>query len=181
MCEWFGMVRGVRVPSEFSRTIAICSRSRTMRNPTDSRARTTFRFGASTGNLGMGLGDERLQDRRVGFPRVREGLQVETDSRLAVGQRGIVGITLANHYAFHAERISNISIGMLFHHDFPCLHATNVIPSPCKSPTITSDKGLTWSTPIRINQTPFNPAPLNRQAFYPVVASGVAAQVHLFR
>jgi hypothetical protein len=34
------------------------------------------------------------------------------------------------------------------------------------------DGGLTWSFPIRINQTPLNISPLNRQAFYPVIAVG---------
>ncbi len=36
--------------------------------------------------------------------------------------------------------------------------------------SMSSDGGFTWSTPIRVNQTPFNMAPLNRQAFYPVIA-----------
>jgi hypothetical protein len=31
---------------------------------------------------------------------------------------------------------------------------------------------LTWSSPIRINQTPLNISPLNRQAFYPAIAVG---------
>ena len=38
--------------------------------------------------------------------------------------------------------------------------------------SMSSDSGLTWSSPIRINQTPLNIAPLNRQAFYPVIAVG---------
>jgi hypothetical protein len=50
--EWLGIVRGVRVPSAFSRSIAMCSRSRTNRNPRRSNAATTRRFGASTGNGG---------------------------------------------------------------------------------------------------------------------------------
>ncbi len=36
--------------------------------------------------------------------------------------------------------------------------------------SMSSDGGLTWSQPIRVNQTPPNVMPLNRQAFYPVVA-----------
>lgn len=36
--------------------------------------------------------------------------------------------------------------------------------------SMSSDGGLTWSAPIRISQTPQNIAPLNRQAFYPVMA-----------
>ncbi len=36
--------------------------------------------------------------------------------------------------------------------------------------SMSSDGGFTWSTPIRINQTPLTTAPLNRQAFYPVIA-----------
>jgi hypothetical protein len=39
--------------------------------------------------------------------------------------------------------------------------------------SMSSDGGFTWSAPIRINQTPFNSAPLNRQAFYPVIAVGL--------
>jgi hypothetical protein len=36
--------------------------------------------------------------------------------------------------------------------------------------SMSSDGGLTWSTPIRVNQTPLNIPPLNRQAFLPSVA-----------
>jgi hypothetical protein len=36
--------------------------------------------------------------------------------------------------------------------------------------SMSSDGGVTWSPPIRINQTPQNIPPLNRQAFYPVIA-----------
>ncbi len=36
--------------------------------------------------------------------------------------------------------------------------------------SMSSDGGFTWSQPIRLNQTPFNSVPLNRQAFYPVIA-----------
>ena len=46
---WLGMVSGVRDPSAFSRIIAMCSRSRTMENPRDSKALITRRFGASFG------------------------------------------------------------------------------------------------------------------------------------
>src|SRR5258706_8830329 len=49
------MVSGVCVPSVLSRTIAMCSRSRTILNPSKVRALTTFVFGASTGNLGTKL------------------------------------------------------------------------------------------------------------------------------
>src|SRR5205809_5924244 len=31
--------------------------------------------------------------------------------------------------------------------------------------SMSTDGGLTWSTPIRVNQTPLNIPPLNRQAF----------------
>jgi hypothetical protein len=36
--------------------------------------------------------------------------------------------------------------------------------------SMSTDGGLTWSTPIRVNQTPLNIPPLNRQAFLPSVA-----------
>ena len=36
--------------------------------------------------------------------------------------------------------------------------------------SMSSDGGFTWSQPIRVNQTPPNNMPLNRQAFYPVIA-----------
>jgi hypothetical protein len=36
--------------------------------------------------------------------------------------------------------------------------------------SMSSDGGLSWSSPIRINQTPLNILSLNRQAFYPVIA-----------
>lgn len=38
--------------------------------------------------------------------------------------------------------------------------------------SMSSDGGFTWSAPIRINQTPLNIPPLNRQAFYPIIAVG---------
>jgi hypothetical protein len=36
--------------------------------------------------------------------------------------------------------------------------------------TMSMDGGLTWSTPICVNQTPLNLSPLNRQAFLPTIA-----------
>ncbi len=36
--------------------------------------------------------------------------------------------------------------------------------------SMSADGGFTWSAPIRVNQTPLNIPPLNRQAFLPVVA-----------
>ncbi len=39
--------------------------------------------------------------------------------------------------------------------------------------SMSADGGLTWSTPIRVNQTPLNIPPLNRQSFLPII--GVAA------
>lgn len=36
--------------------------------------------------------------------------------------------------------------------------------------SMSADKGATWSSPIRVNQTPLNIPTLNRQAFYPSVA-----------
>ena len=50
---WLGIVSEVRAPSVFSRTIAICSRSRTRQNPRSSNALTTLLLGVSTGNLGI--------------------------------------------------------------------------------------------------------------------------------
>lgn len=65
---WLGMVSGVRVPSALSRTIAMCSRSRTIRNPSFANALMTLARGASTGNLAIGFealnrcfGDEHLE------------------------------------------------------------------------------------------------------------------------
>src|SRR5260370_19790774 len=46
---WLGSVTGVFVPSAFSRIMAICSRSRTIENPSVSKAFMTFILGASTG------------------------------------------------------------------------------------------------------------------------------------
>lgn len=46
---WLGIVSGVRVPSPLSRTIAMCSRSRTIVKPKASSAFTTLRLGASFG------------------------------------------------------------------------------------------------------------------------------------
>jgi len=36
--------------------------------------------------------------------------------------------------------------------------------------SMSSDRGFTWSLPIRVNQTPLNISALNRQAFYPIIA-----------
>jgi hypothetical protein len=36
--------------------------------------------------------------------------------------------------------------------------------------SMSADGGLTWSSPIRINQTPLNIAPANQEAFIPVIA-----------
>ena len=36
--------------------------------------------------------------------------------------------------------------------------------------SMSTDGGFTWSSPVRINQTPRNIPPLNRQVFYPIIA-----------
>lgn len=48
---WLGMVKGVRLPSVFSRIIAIWFAFRTSRNPRFSNAMITLFTEASTGNL----------------------------------------------------------------------------------------------------------------------------------
>jgi hypothetical protein len=48
---WPGIVSGVLLPSSFSRTIEMCSRSLTRVKPRISNALTTLAFGASTGNF----------------------------------------------------------------------------------------------------------------------------------
>src|SRR3989304_2882728 len=55
------MVRGVLVPSGFIRSIEICSLSRIILNPKISSDLTTLCFGASTGNLGIPLTPQSLQ------------------------------------------------------------------------------------------------------------------------
>jgi hypothetical protein len=52
---WFGIVRGILVPSEFIRSIEMCSLSRIILNPKISRDFITLCFDASTGNLGSML------------------------------------------------------------------------------------------------------------------------------
>src|SRR5258708_35441249 len=49
MLVWLGNVKGVLVPSGFSRISAICSRARTKENSSNSNALMTFILGAPTG------------------------------------------------------------------------------------------------------------------------------------
>ena len=72
---WFGSVRGVFVPSAFSRTIAICSSSRITRNPRAPRAATTLAFEASLGILGI---SQRLQVRSRSYRRAEPGSRPRT-------------------------------------------------------------------------------------------------------
>src|SRR3990172_11960355 len=57
------MVREVLVPSEFIRSIEICSLSRIILNPKTSSDLTTLCFDASTGNLGIPLTPLPLQQK----------------------------------------------------------------------------------------------------------------------
>src|SRR6267154_4537868 len=113
------MVNGVRVPSEFSLTIAMCSRSRTKRKPSCSSARITRFLGASTGNLGIGFRDKSLQHGRFRFDCFRaKSFDVETDGRLAICQRLLTGVTLSNHDSLQAKWVSNVTVGMLLNDHF---------------------------------------------------------------
>lgn len=123
MCGWFGIVSGVRVPSGLSRTMEMCSRSRTMRNPRDSSARKTLRFGASIGNLGTRFGDEGVEDWGISLKGLGpECFQVEADCGLTVRQSSFIRVPFSDDNAFQAERVCDVPVRMLFHHDFPSLH-----------------------------------------------------------
>ena len=50
---------------------------------------------------------------------------MKTDCRLHVGKRLFVAITLAHDDAFEAERISDVTIGVLFDNDLLGFHGVN--------------------------------------------------------
>src|SRR5262245_52945742 len=105
-----------------------------MRKPRNSKARTTCRLGASTGNLGMRLGDEGFQNWRVCLGGISaECLHMEADGGPAIRQRGLVRISLTNHDAIQAERVSNVPVGMFLHDDFQGSHAKTLDRQKLKS------------------------------------------------
>ena len=86
---WFGIVNGVRVPSEFSRIIEMCSPVRTTRNPRSSKARMTrvserpleisaFGLNVCFGHISVKYGGLTVKN----LPA--EGLYVKTYSRLHI-------------------------------------------------------------------------------------------------
>src|SRR5438445_10076367 len=107
--------------------MAPCSRSLTIRKPSVARARTTRRLGASTGNLGMSLGDEGFQDRGFGFKNLGpECLEVKPNGGLAIGQRRVVSVAFSNHYALQPERVGHIAILVVFDDDLELFHGPNL-------------------------------------------------------
>src|SRR5437868_3262553 len=59
---------------------------------------------ASTGNLGMRLSYEPIQNRRISFESLRaKAFQMETDGRLAICQCRLVGIALSDDHPFETQ------------------------------------------------------------------------------
>src|SRR3990172_8323155 len=79
-----GIVRGVVLPSRFSRIMEMCSFSLTSLNPRFSKALITRRLGASTGNLSLniypGFSNEGFENRRLKFKSIlTESLDMKTN------------------------------------------------------------------------------------------------------
>lgn len=126
--EWLGIVSGVRVPSSFPRTMAICSRSRTTTKPRRSRALTTFCFlerrqGISTSGSKLSFGNERFEDRRVSFKGIwTKGFDMETYRRSNVSEGFFISIALPHDNPFQAQRIRNITVMVPFYDYLKSVH-----------------------------------------------------------
>ena len=101
---WFGIVNGVRVPSSFSLTIAICSRLRTIENPSRSNARITLlsvhqrETYSSGGELRFGnKGFEHWGFAVECIPA--KCFNMKINRRFNVGQCFLIGIALPDHDA----------------------------------------------------------------------------------
>src|SRR5438445_11866607 len=71
----------------------------------------------------MGLGDERLQNRRFPLGDFRtERLKVKADRGPAICQGLLVGISFAHDHALQTQWISHVAVGMFFNDDFPSFH-----------------------------------------------------------
>ena len=132
MNEWFGMVRGVPVPSGFSRNIEMCSFSRTTRNPRDSKALTTRRLEHRLGiwalDFNSRLGDGCLQDWRINLQDfLAECFDVEADCGSCIIQRLLVRIPLADDNPLEAERIRHESVWMFLHYEQELSHGISMI------------------------------------------------------
>ena len=96
------------MPSGFSRAIAICWATRTTVKPSDSNALMTRACGRQSGTSASdghsGLGDERLEHRRVALKNLlAECLDVEADRRPDVGEGLLVGVALADDDALESQ------------------------------------------------------------------------------
>ncbi len=75
----------------------------------------------------MGLGDERVQDRRLAFQDFRpKGLDMKTNRRFTVCQRFLVRVALADHDTLQAERVRDKTVGVFLNYDLPGLHAAKL-------------------------------------------------------
>jgi hypothetical protein len=72
----------------------------------------------------LGFGNKHFQNRRINFEHfVSKSLEMETNCRLHIGKCFLVAITFGHNDALEAERISDISIRVLFDDDFLGFHA----------------------------------------------------------
>ena len=71
----------------------------------------------------LGFGNKDFEDGRIRVKHfVSKSLEMETNRRLHIGERFFVAITFAHNDAFEAERISDVTIGVLFDNDLLGLH-----------------------------------------------------------
>ncbi len=125
--EWFGIVNGGRVPSAFSRTMAICSRSRTRRKPRRSNAAITRARSASTGNLGINrhrnLGHKSVKEWQIILNhRSAKCFERKTDCGCDISDRFRRRLSLPNNRSFKSERVGNETISMLFDDNLELTH-----------------------------------------------------------
>ena len=122
------MVRGVLVPSGFIRSIEICSLSRIILNPKISSDLTTLCFGASTGNLGIPLTPQSLQQTPQELvdqfqKQLLQKIQYENELQIS-HLRGLLHMCRLDQlqHPLNLKRISNVTIRMFLNDNFVLPH-----------------------------------------------------------
>src|ERR1051325_2910535 len=134
MRGWLGIVRGVIETSSFSRTIAMCSFSRTILNPRISKVFDHTLFwripGEPRHSENLRLCHECFQYAFLFIDRFRsECFNVESNGGANVLQGFVIGVALANHDTLQSNWVRNVTILVLFDDDLDCRSFAHCVTS----------------------------------------------------
>ncbi len=89
--------------------------------------------------------DERV-DRSAGIEErcFAEGLNVKCDRRFHVGERFFIGVALADDDAGKAERVRDVPVGVLFHHDLQVMGRAIALSKGCPGLAVRGKAGTNF-------------------------------------